>query len=155
MHPVFQSVDPCFSEMCDAFAVLANPRWKRCCQENTNVNTVGCLKPQHCKYIMTKNLASTHVCLLIHMVLTGGPQLFSVLKEITTENLFVFWHWIGNVLSINVSVTHCSVRRGYQVYKQVCSACHSMEYLAFRNLVGVSHTEAEVKAIAEEVRVKK
>lgn len=45
----------------------------------------------------------------------------------------------------------CSIRRGYQVYKQVCSACHSMEYLAFRNLVGVSHTEAEVKAIAEEV----
>ena len=44
-----------------------------------------------------------------------------------------------------------SVRRGYQVYKQVCSACHSMEYLAFRNLVDVSHTEAEVKAIAEEV----
>lgn len=26
-----------------------------------------------------------------------------------------------------------------------------MEYLAFRNLVGVSHTEAEVKTIAEEV----
>ena len=44
-----------------------------------------------------------------------------------------------------------SVRRGYQVYKQVCSACHSMEYLAFRNLVGVSHTEAEVKVLAEEV----
>ena len=47
----------------------------------------------------------------------------------------------------------CSIRRGYQVYKQVCSACHSMEYLAFRNLVGVSHTEDEVKAIAEEVRL--
>lgn len=45
-----------------------------------------------------------------------------------------------------------SIRRGYQVYKQVCSACHSMEYLAFRNLVGVSHTEAEVKTLAEEVR---
>lgn len=26
-----------------------------------------------------------------------------------------------------------------------------MEYLAFRNLVGVSHTEAEAKALAEEV----
>lgn len=47
-----------------------------------------------------------------------------------------------------------SVRRGYQVYKQVCAACHSMEYLAFRNLVGVSHTEAEVKAIAEEVKIR-
>uniref|UniRef100_A0A672HM02 Cytochrome c1, heme protein, mitochondrial n=1 Tax=Salarias fasciatus TaxID=181472 RepID=A0A672HM02_SALFA len=51
------------------------------------------------------------------------------------------------------SLDHASVRRGYQVYKQVCSACHSMEYLAFRNLVGVSHTEDEVKAIAEEVEV--
>lgn len=27
-----------------------------------------------------------------------------------------------------------------------------MDYLAFRNLVGVSHTEAEAKALAEEVR---
>uniref|UniRef100_A0A665SW32 Cytochrome c1, heme protein, mitochondrial n=1 Tax=Echeneis naucrates TaxID=173247 RepID=A0A665SW32_ECHNA len=51
------------------------------------------------------------------------------------------------------SLDHASIRRGYQVYKQVCSACHSMDYLAFRNLVGVSHTEAEVKAIAEEVEV--
>ncbi|KAK5602690.1 iso-1-cytochrome c [Crenichthys baileyi] len=51
------------------------------------------------------------------------------------------------------SLDHASIRRGYQVYKQVCSACHSMEYLAFRNLVGVSHTEDEVKAIAEEVEV--
>lgn len=46
-----------------------------------------------------------------------------------------------------------SLRRGFQVYKQVCSACHSMEYLAFRNLIGVTHTEAEAKALAEEVRV--
>ncbi|XP_037634869.1 cytochrome c1, heme protein, mitochondrial [Sebastes umbrosus] len=51
------------------------------------------------------------------------------------------------------SLDHASIRRGYQVYKQVCSACHSMEYLAFRNLVGVSHTENEVKTIAEEVEV--
>lgn len=39
------------------------------------------------------------------------------------------------------------------MYKQVCAACHSMEYLAFRNLIGVSHTEAEAKALAEEVRL--
>ncbi|KAI4902918.1 hypothetical protein NFI96_010943 [Prochilodus magdalenae] len=51
------------------------------------------------------------------------------------------------------SLDHASIRRGYQVYKQVCAACHSMEYLAFRNLVGVSHTEEEVKALAEEIEV--
>ena len=43
------------------------------------------------------------------------------------------------------------MRRGYQVYKEVCSACHSMQYVAFRHLVGVTHTEAEAKELAEEV----
>lgn len=39
------------------------------------------------------------------------------------------------------------------MYRQVCSACHSLEYLAFRHLVGVSHTEDEAKALASEVSV--
>jgi len=59
------------------------------------------------------------------------------------------WSHSGMVSSLD----HASIRRGYQVYKQVCSACHSMEYLAFRNLVGVSHTETEVKVLAEEIEV--
>nr|XP_020480814.1 cytochrome c1, heme protein, mitochondrial isoform X2 [Monopterus albus] len=48
------------------------------------------------------------------------------------------------------SLDHASARRGYQVYRQVCAACHSMEFLAFRNLVGVIYTEDEAKAVAEE-----
>ena len=40
-----------------------------------------------------------------------------------------------------------------QVYKQVCAACHSLRYMAYRNLVGVTHTEAEAKAEAEEIQV--
>ncbi|KAM9302609.1 cytochrome c1, heme protein, mitochondrial [Morus bassanus] len=51
------------------------------------------------------------------------------------------------------ALDHSSLRRGFQVYKQVCSACHSLEYIAFRNLIGVTHTEAEAKALAEEVEV--
>ena len=45
----------------------------------------------------------------------------------------------------------CSVRRGYQVYKQVCAACHSMEYLYYRNLVGSIMEEDEAKKEAENV----
>ncbi|XP_055704462.1 cytochrome c1, heme protein, mitochondrial [Phlebotomus papatasi] len=52
------------------------------------------------------------------------------------------------------SLDHASIRRGYEVYKQVCAACHSMRYIAYRNLVGVSHTEAEAKAEAEETQVR-
>ncbi|EJD07561.1 uncharacterized protein FOMMEDRAFT_130718 [Fomitiporia mediterranea MF3/22] len=46
---------------------------------------------------------------------------------------------------------HASIRRGYQVYREVCASCHSLERIAWRNLVGVSHTVDEVKAMAEEV----
>lgn len=46
-----------------------------------------------------------------------------------------------------------SLRRGWEVYKNVCSACHSLDFLAFRQLVGVTHTEEEVKAIAAEYQV--
>lgn len=45
---------------------------------------------------------------------------------------------------------HASIRRGFQVYREVCSACHSLERIAWRNLVGVSHTVDEVKAMAAE-----
>lgn len=40
------------------------------------------------------------------------------------------------------------VQRGFQVYKEVCSACHSLKYVAFRDLQKIGYSEAEVKAIA-------
>lgn len=46
---------------------------------------------------------------------------------------------------------HASIRRGYQVYREVCAACHSLDRIAWRNLVGVSHTADEAKALAEEI----
>lgn len=45
------------------------------------------------------------------------------------------------------------MRRGWEVYKNVCAACHSLQYVAYRHLVDVTHTEAEAKALAEEVMV--
>ncbi|KAG6381576.1 cytochrome c1, component of the mitochondrial respiratory chain [Boletus reticuloceps] len=46
---------------------------------------------------------------------------------------------------------HASIRRGFQVYREVCAACHSLDRIAWRNLVGVSHTVEETRALAEEV----
>jgi ubiquinol-cytochrome c reductase cytochrome c1 subunit len=51
------------------------------------------------------------------------------------------------------SLDHASVRRGFEVYKQVCAACHSLKFLAYRHLVGVTHTEEEVKAIAAQDQI--
>lgn len=41
------------------------------------------------------------------------------------------------------------LQRGFQVYKEVCSACHSMHQVSFRNLTEIGFSEAEVKAIAK------
>lgn len=44
-----------------------------------------------------------------------------------------------------------ALQRGFQVYKEVCSACHSLNLVAFHNLSdagGPGFTEAQVKAIA-------
>jgi ubiquinol-cytochrome c reductase cytochrome c1 subunit len=51
------------------------------------------------------------------------------------------------------SFDHASIRRGYQVYKQVCASCHSMKFMYYRNLVGAVMTEEEAKKEAEDVMV--
>jgi len=46
-----------------------------------------------------------------------------------------------------------SLRRGYEVYRQVCSTCHSMNYMFFRNLVGVTHTKDQATALAQSYEI--
>jgi ubiquinol-cytochrome c reductase cytochrome c1 subunit len=48
---------------------------------------------------------------------------------------------------------HAAARRGFQVYKEVCSACHSMDLLHYRNLEALGFTQDEVKAIAASFQV--
>lgn len=51
------------------------------------------------------------------------------------------------------SLDHSSIRRGWHVYRSVCSTCHSIRFLRFEQLVDVSHTVNEMKAIAAEYQV--
>ena len=50
-----------------------------------------------------------------------------------------------------------ALQRGYQVYTEVCSSCHSMKYLSYRNLSekgGPEFTVEQAKAIAASFEVK-
>jgi len=47
------------------------------------------------------------------------------------------------------SYDYAAIRRGFQVYREVCASCHALEHIYFRNLVDVTHTEDQVKQIAE------
>lgn len=46
-----------------------------------------------------------------------------------------------------------ALQRGFQVYSEVCSACHSLKYVAFRNLTALGFSKDDVKAIAAQREV--
>jgi cytochrome c1 len=46
-----------------------------------------------------------------------------------------------------------TLRRGFTVYHQVCSACHALSGIAYRNLAGIGLTPAEIGKLASEAEV--
>ena len=46
-----------------------------------------------------------------------------------------------------------SLQRGLQVYTEVCSSCHSLKYIAYRNLSDLGYNKAEIKAFASSFSV--
>lgn len=46
-----------------------------------------------------------------------------------------------------------AAQRGFQVYKEVCAACHGLKRVAYRNLEQLGFSEGEIKAIAAEKNV--
>jgi ubiquinol-cytochrome c reductase cytochrome c1 subunit len=46
-----------------------------------------------------------------------------------------------------------SLQRGFEIYRTVCSNCHSMNLLSYHDLSGIGYSDAEVKAIAASVQV--
>ena len=78
---------------------------------------------------------------------------FSTLAAEKIEYLKTDWSFKGLFGKFDRS----ALQRGYQVYTEVCSSCHSMKYLSYRNLAekgGPEFSEAEAKAIAASFEVK-
>ena len=46
-----------------------------------------------------------------------------------------------------------AAQRGFQVYREVCSVCHGITYVAFRNLMALGFSEDQVRALAAEYTV--
>jgi ubiquinol-cytochrome c reductase cytochrome c1 subunit len=61
-------------------------------------------------------------------------------RELHLSSNGLFGNWKGQ--------DNEQLQRGFQVYKEVCSACHSLNHVAFRDLTEIGYTPAEVKAIA-------
>ena len=89
---------------------------------------------------------------LILIVLLIGSQFNSIAAE-KVEYLKTDWSFKG----LFGKFDRWALQRGYQVYTEVCSSCHSMKYLSYRNLAekgGPEFTEDQAKAIAASFEVK-
>lgn len=83
--------------------------------------------------------------------LATGATLYALNQPLEASDLIVHpikMDWSHNGL-LN-SFDHGSIRRGWEVYKQVCAACHSLKYIHYREMVGVFLTEEEARKEAEE-----
>lgn len=78
---------------------------------------------------------------------------FSFAEEGTKDAEHVAYSFEGPLGTFD----RAQLQRGYKVYKEVCSNCHSMKFVAFRNLEdkgGPNFTEEQVKALAATFTVK-
>lgn len=46
-----------------------------------------------------------------------------------------------------------SLQRGFQVYREVCAACHGIRHVSYRDLKGIGYTNDEIKVIAADYEI--
>ena len=90
------------------------------------------------------------IIFFLFLLFTFGAQ--KIVAEENNQLLKQDWSFKGFFGKFD----RASLQRGYQVYTEVCSSCHSMKYLSYRNLSqpgGPEFTEEQAKAIAAQFEV--
>ena len=89
---------------------------------------------------------------LLALGLGAGPSAPALAAGETVEPPAMDWSWEGPFGRFDKA----QLQRGFKVYKSVCSSCHGMNLLSYRNLAqagGPGFTEAQAEVIAAEYQV--
>src|SRR5437016_7040029 len=93
------------------------------------------------------------VALPAALVLTLALALIPLAGSIAAEEAPAPPHQEWSFNGVIGTDDRAALQRGFQVYKEVCAACHPVKHLAFRDLAEIGYGEAEVKGIAAQVQV--
>ncbi|MGH6919228.1 MAG: cytochrome c1, partial [Geminicoccaceae bacterium] len=74
------------------------------------------------------------------LVLAAGALDASAQIAEAPEPIAVSWPHDG----VFGTFDRAAAQRGFQVYREVCSACHGLTYVAFRNLADLGFSEEQV-----------
>merc|ERR1711977_806310 len=94
------------------------------------------------------NLGNTVKSLIVFVVLSFSFNISAKASD-SIEPLKQTWGFQGIMGKFNKD----ALQRGFQVYREVCSTCHSMNLINFRNLSGIGYSEDVIKAFAAEYEV--
>jgi len=95
-----------------------------------------------------KNFFRTFALIILFSGISLGTQAAEKVEYLKTD-----WSFKG----LFGKFDRAALQRGYQVYTEVCSSCHSMKYLSYRNLSekgGPEFSIEQAKAIAASFEVK-
>lgn len=93
---------------------------------------------------MRKILINAAAAIGLSLVTASGAMAAGAVK-VPSES----WTWDG----LFGYYDKAQLQRGFQIYNEVCSSCHSLHLVAYRNLMDIGLTEDQVKAIAAEKEV--
>src|SRR5712691_3453780 len=91
---------------------------------------------------------AARLALAVALVFFGGFGIARAEEEAPTPPR---QHWSFN--GVFGTYDRAALQHGFQVYKEVCAACHPVKHLAFRDLAEIGYNESEVKGIAAQVQV--
>lgn len=77
----------------------------------------------------------------IHLAGPGETQHYPLLKPVEEH-----WSFAGPFGHYD----RAQLQRGFKVYREICSSCHSLKLVTFRTLEGLGYTEGQIKTIAAE-----
>ncbi|MCB1839614.1 MAG: cytochrome c1 [Alphaproteobacteria bacterium] len=84
--------------------------------------------------------------LLMTFVLTFGTGMAAYASEGGEPLIRQSWSFNGPTGTYD----RAALQRGYKIYREVCSACHSMKLVYYRNLEALGYNEEQIKNIARD-----
>ena len=98
---------------------------------------------------MSMSMSSLRTLGAAALVLLAGVLESSAQVAEAPEPIQVDWQHEG----LFGAFDRAAAQRGFQVYREVCSGCHGLTFVAFRNLMALGFSEDQVRALAAEYTV--
>ncbi len=92
---------------------------------------------------------SIYVALLLGGLAAGGLAAASAWAQEAPTPPHMQWSWQGPFGTFDLA----AAQRGFQVYSEVCSNCHAMKQLHYRDLAGIGLSPEQIQAVAAAVTV--